>query len=230
MPDVQRRKIQPQAGIGACKRSSRWASRAFSHRRRLHQLAQVERRAGRARPRLGRGVAGRVFAGHHRSRSVALRPPVERFLNRSACRCPISTSTSASAARSRFFHRVREAESTARQSVSQIATFGRWRRARWCAASAVMEWRTPDRRARESSFLSSRASASPSRRTRMDRAWPSGKRRGGDARAAGARRAARGSRATSACTPGAADRAGQAHRFLSLVRGARTESTISQFE
>ena len=45
-------------------------------RRRLHQLGPRQRLPGRAGPRLGRRLAGRLFAQHHRPRSAALRPAV----------------------------------------------------------------------------------------------------------------------------------------------------------
>ena len=45
-------------------------------RRRLHHMGEERRHSGRARPRFGRGLAGRLCADHHRSRSDALRPAV----------------------------------------------------------------------------------------------------------------------------------------------------------
>ena len=66
------------------------------HRRRLHQLGEVERRAGGPGARLGRGLAGGLRARHHRPRSAQVRPAVRALpQSRSACRCPTSTSTSA---------------------------------------------------------------------------------------------------------------------------------------
>ena len=50
--------------------------RLLPDRRRFHQLGEGERRAGRTGARLGRRLAGRVFARHHRPRSAALRPAV----------------------------------------------------------------------------------------------------------------------------------------------------------
>ena len=50
--------------------------RLLPDRRRLHQVVEGERRAGRAGPRLGRRLARRLVADHHRSRSAALRPAV----------------------------------------------------------------------------------------------------------------------------------------------------------
>ena len=45
-------------------------------RRRLHQMGEGEGHSGRARARLGRRLARRLGAHHHRSRSHALRAPV----------------------------------------------------------------------------------------------------------------------------------------------------------
>ena len=45
-------------------------------RRRLHPVGQGQRHPGRARPRLGRGLAGRLVAQDHRPRPAALGPAV----------------------------------------------------------------------------------------------------------------------------------------------------------
>ncbi len=57
-------------------------SRLLPDRRRLHQLGQGQRLPGRAGPRLGRGVAGRLRARHHRARPAAL-PAAVRALPQS---------------------------------------------------------------------------------------------------------------------------------------------------
>ena len=46
--------------------------RVLPDRRRLHQLGQAERGAGRPGPRVGRGIADRLRARHYRSRPAAL--------------------------------------------------------------------------------------------------------------------------------------------------------------
>ena len=46
-------------------------SRLLPDRRRLHHLGEEQWHAGRSGPRLGRGFAGRVRAGHYRPRSAA---------------------------------------------------------------------------------------------------------------------------------------------------------------
>ena len=51
-------------------------SRLFPDRRRLHQMGQGAGHPGRAGPRLGRGLGGRLGADHHRSRSDPARPAV----------------------------------------------------------------------------------------------------------------------------------------------------------
>ena len=50
--------------------------RLLPDRRRLHQLGAEQRLPGRARARLGRRLAGRVFAQHHRPRPAALQAAV----------------------------------------------------------------------------------------------------------------------------------------------------------
>ena len=50
--------------------------RLLPDRRRLHPMGEGPRHPGRAGPRLGRGLAGRLVAQDHRSRSAALGPAV----------------------------------------------------------------------------------------------------------------------------------------------------------
>ncbi len=50
--------------------------RLLPDRRRLHQMGEGAGHSGRAGPRLGRGLAGRLVAHHHRPRPDALRAPV----------------------------------------------------------------------------------------------------------------------------------------------------------
>ena len=50
--------------------------RLLPHRRRLHQMGEGAGHSGRAGPRLGRRLARRLGADHHRSRSDPLRPAV----------------------------------------------------------------------------------------------------------------------------------------------------------
>ena len=50
--------------------------RLLPHRRRLHQVGQGARHPRRPRPRLGRRLARRLRAHHHRPRPPALRPPL----------------------------------------------------------------------------------------------------------------------------------------------------------
>src|SRR5712691_10077870 len=92
----------------------------LSHRRRFHQLGEIERRAGRPGARLGRGVAGGVLARHHRSRSAALRPAF-RALPESGARVD-----------ARFRHRLLRAWSRSRDRVREAEV----RR----AVGRVMEW------------------------------------------------------------------------------------------
>ena len=49
-------------------------SRLLPDRRRLHPVGQGARHSGRAGPRLGRRLGGRLVADHHRPRSAPLRP------------------------------------------------------------------------------------------------------------------------------------------------------------
>ena len=85
--------------------------------------AKQQRRAGRARARLGRGLAGRLLARHHRPRSAALRPAV-RALPQSRARVDARLRHRLLPGRPRPRDRLRASRSTARDRVSQIATFG----------------------------------------------------------------------------------------------------------
>ena len=70
--------------------------RLLPDRRRLHQLGEAQRRAGRPGARLGRGLAGRLLA---RASPTSIRCATTCCSSASsipsACRCPTSTSTSA---------------------------------------------------------------------------------------------------------------------------------------
>ena len=68
----------------------------FPDRRRLHQMGQGRGYSGRPGPRLRRGLAGRLCADHHRSRSDPVWASCSSASSiRNASRCPTSTSTSA---------------------------------------------------------------------------------------------------------------------------------------
>jgi DNA polymerase-3 subunit alpha len=102
--------------------SCRWASRVLPHRPGLHQLGEGERHPRGPRPRLGRGLARRVRAAHHRPRPDPLRPPLRAL--------PEPRARVDARLRRRLLHgparRVIEyvrGRSTARLSVGQIATF-----------------------------------------------------------------------------------------------------------
>ncbi len=72
-------------------------SRVLHDRLGLHPLRARAGHSGRSGPRLGRRQPCRLGAAHHRRRSAVLRPDFRALpQSRSACRCPISTSTSAS--------------------------------------------------------------------------------------------------------------------------------------
>ena len=86
-------------------------------RGRLHQLGQAQRRAGRPGPRLGRGLAGRLHARHHRPRSAALRPAV-RALPQSRARVDARLRHRLLPGRARPRHRVRAQEVRQRQRVA----------------------------------------------------------------------------------------------------------------
>ena len=69
--------------------------RLLPDRGRLHPVGQEQRRAGRSRARLRRGLAGGLFAQDHRPRPLRTRCCSSASSTPSACRCPTSTSTSA---------------------------------------------------------------------------------------------------------------------------------------
>ena len=74
------------------------------------RYAREQRHPGRARPRLGRRLAGLLRAAHHRHRSAAVRPAVRALPEpRARHRCPTSTSTSAMRRRGEV-HPVRQRE------------------------------------------------------------------------------------------------------------------------
>ncbi len=76
-------------------------SRLLPDRGGLHRLGQGQRRAGRTRPRVGRGLAGGVRTRHHRPRPDAVRACCSSASStRSGCRCRTSTSISARTAAS----------------------------------------------------------------------------------------------------------------------------------
>ena len=91
--------------------------RLLPDRRGLHQLGEEQRRAGRAGPRLGRGLARRVQPRHHRPRSAALQPAV-RALPQSRARVDARLRHRLLPGRPRPRHRLREAEVRRRVGVA----------------------------------------------------------------------------------------------------------------
>ena len=87
------------------------------------RFAREQRDPGRARPRLGGGLARRLLHAHHRHRPDAVRPAVRALPEpRADLACPTSTSTSASASASGSS--TTSPGSTAAPNVAQIITFG----------------------------------------------------------------------------------------------------------
>ena len=83
--------------------------RLLPDRRRLHQLGAAQPRAGRSRPRIGRGLARRVLARHHRPRPVALHAAV-RALPQSGARVDARLRHRLLPGRPRPRHRLRQEE------------------------------------------------------------------------------------------------------------------------
>ena len=73
---LRRRGLPAAARLRARRHREDGVSRLFPDRRRLHPMGQAAGHTGRAGARLGRRLAGRLRADHHRSRSDPLRPAV----------------------------------------------------------------------------------------------------------------------------------------------------------
>ncbi len=98
-------------------------SRLLPDRCRLHQMGKGARHSGRAGPRFGRRFAGRLGADDHRYRSAcAFRCCSSASSIPNACRCRISTSTSARTGARRSSATSRS--KYGRDQVAQIITFG----------------------------------------------------------------------------------------------------------
>ena len=95
-PGFTRGRLPPAARIRARRHRQDEVPRLFPHRRRLHQMGEGAGHSGRAGARLGRRLAGRLRADHHRSRSACASACCSSASSTpSACRCRTSTSTSA---------------------------------------------------------------------------------------------------------------------------------------
>ena len=92
-------------------------------RRRLHPVGEVAGHSGRAGPRLGRGLARRLCAHHHRPRSDPLRAPV-RALPQSGTRVDAGLRHRLLPGPPRRGDPLRAGAATAATSVAQIITFG----------------------------------------------------------------------------------------------------------
>ena len=197
--------------------------RLLPDRRGLHQLGEVERRPGRARPRLGRRLARRLRARDHRPGSAPLRPPV-RALPQPRARVDAGLRHRLLPGRPRQGDRVRQAEvrrgvGVADRDLRHDGGEGGGARRRPGDGVAVQ----PRRRAREADPVPARQADHAAGRAR-DGAAPEGTRgqRGGHARAARARRGPRGTHPQRRDARGRrADRAGKDHRLLPGLRRAR---------
>ena len=98
--------------------------------------AKTQRRARGPGARLGRGLAGGLFARHHRPRPAALRPAV-RALPQSRARVDARLRHRLLPGRARPRDRLREARSTARRASRRSPPSAPWRRRRWCATWAA---------------------------------------------------------------------------------------------
>ena len=112
--------------------------RLLPDRRRLHQLGEDATACPVGPgPRLGRRLAGRLRARHHRPRSAALRPAV-RALPQSRARVDARLRHRLLPGRPRPRHRLRASSKYgARRASRRSPPSAPWRRRRWCATSAA---------------------------------------------------------------------------------------------
>ena len=207
--------------------------RLLPDRGRLHRLGAPQPGAGRSGPRLGRGLARRVRARHHRSRSVALRADL-RALPESRAGVDARLRHRLLPGRPRPRHRLRQAEvrqgfGVADRHVRHAGREGRGARRRPRARPALPVRRrhrqahpVPAGQARDAEAAQRRARGQRHLRAR-GRAAAERARGGrrGSAAAPGTRRAARRPAAQRRHARGRrADRAGQAHRLLPALRAA----------
>ena len=75
-PGLTEQDYRDRLALRARRHPAHEISRLLPDRRRLHQMGEGPRHSGRAGPRFGRGLARRLCAHDHRSRSAALRPAV----------------------------------------------------------------------------------------------------------------------------------------------------------
>ncbi len=197
--------------------------RLLPDRRRLHQLGEGQRRAGRTGSRLGRRLARRVRARHHRPRSAALRAAV-RALPQPRARVDAGLRHRLLPGRARPRHRLRQEEVRRRlgladRDLRHDGREGGGARRRPRARSPVPLLR----RHREADPVPA-GQAHHAEGGAGDGAAPRRARAegGGGARAARARRVARGAHAQRRhARRRRADRAGQAHRLLPALHAAR---------
>ncbi len=110
--------------------------RLLPDRRRLHQLGEAQRRPGRAGARLGRGLARRLLAGHHRPRPAALRAAV-RALPQPGARVDARLRHRLLPGRPRPRHRLREGQVRRRLGRRRSRPSARWPRRPRCATSGA---------------------------------------------------------------------------------------------
>jgi len=164
-PDAERRAKRRGAIASGWKSrrrpSSRWVRRLFPDRRRFHQLGQSRTACRSARARLGRGIAGRLFARHHRSDPLRYEPPVRALPSiPERVSMPDFDIDFCERGRDRVIEYVKQKYGA--QSVSQIATFGTMAaRAVVRDVGRVMEWATTAPTSWRSSFPFNPASAHP---------------------------------------------------------------------
>ena len=118
--EVYRERLEYELGVIA----SDGLLRLLPDRRGLHQVGEGAGHPGRAGPRLGRRLAGRLGADHHRPRSAAVQPAV-RALPEPRARVDARLRHRLLPGAARRGHRLRPQRSTARDRVAQIITFGK---------------------------------------------------------------------------------------------------------
>ena len=133
--------------------------------------AKAQRHPRRPGPRLGRGLARRLRADHHRPRSAALRPAV-RALPQPRARLDAGLRRRLLPGAARRGHPLRAASATAQDRVAQIITFGTLQ-ARGVLRDVGRVLRCPTARSTSSPSWCRRTRPSRSRWPRPSRASPS---------------------------------------------------------
>ena len=130
------RRLSRAARLRARRHRAHEVSRLLPDRRRLHPVGEGARHPGRAGPRLGRRLARRLCADHHRPRSAPLRPAV-RALPQSRARVDAGLRHRLLPGPARRGDPLRPGATTAATGWRRSSPSARCRRAACCATSAA---------------------------------------------------------------------------------------------